>query len=185
MNLILIILITIILIELLTKAMSLIRMPLTTTMHLADVIVNKATSIGLLVKYYEKTPADGNCLYHAIIECMEHKKVGAVLYRKGFHDQLRRDIVNFVLSKWGENFVNTWIQQHLEEKKCTHIHILRIIVVRQKKSVIYGDELFISGAAISLKVAIAVTTTNSCIEEKYYIYFGQTRMLIPNNKNLN
>ena len=90
-------------------------------------------------------------------------------------------MVNFVLSKWGENFVNT--SNIL--KKCTHIHILRIIVVRQKKSVIYGDELFISGAAISLKVAIAVTTTNSCIEEKYYIYFGQTRMLIPNNKNLN
>ena len=68
--------------------MSLIPMP--PTMHLADVILDKATAIGLLsqlqVKYYEKISADGNCLYHAMIECMEHKKLGSGLYRKGFHD---------------------------------------------------------------------------------------------------
>ena len=94
---------------------------------LADVIVGKARSIGLDVSYNVKTPGDGACLYHAILEGLDHRGLMQETYNRANVQQLRLDVVDFVNSSWDiENnveppdYVQRWLGQQLDIHQ-THV----------------------------------------------------------------
>ena len=118
-------------------------MALTKYFDLADSILMKARSIGLPVNYLVKTPGDGNCLYHAIVESLNYN--GVPLYPPGHAHLLRRDVVEYVRNRWFEPFVQRWVSQQVEENQ-TEAYFLSFCN-EQCRPGVYGEELFIYGAA--------------------------------------
>ena len=60
--------------------------------HLSSAIKirNKARDVGLNVTF--STPGDGNCFYHAVVECLNHKSSPVNIN----HTDLRNSVVDYV-----------------------------------------------------------------------------------------
>ena len=138
---------------------------------LADVILQKAISIGLQVTYHQLTPGDGNCLYHAILEAMSSKHINEVF---SCPLKLRQDTVAHVQNAWSfegkhPSFLINWLNLQLNEDK-NHHHFMNLCEA-QKLSGTYGNELFIAGAARLLQIAIAVTSSGNNPTWPYTIFW--------------
>ena len=130
-------------------------MALIPQLDLAEIIVEKARSIGLPVTYSVKTPGDGACLYHSIAECLEHSGLLTGCYSRHNVHQLRLDVVDFVLNNWclasdePADFIQRWLaQQNISRQTYSYF---RSLCNSQKRYGEYATELFIKGAAMLLQ----------------------------------
>ena len=142
---------------------------------LADRIVQKARSIGLQVSYRTKTPGDGACLYHSIIEALEEKALLPAIYRGNVH-QLRLRVVDYVYNSWNAvdnveppDFIQRWLgQQTLLHQTFQYFQTLSL---NQRKYHEYACELFVQGAAKFLQIPILVTSSNSSIQRQFEVFW--------------
>ena len=72
-------------------------------------ICNKARDVGLNVMFSTQTPGDGNCFYHAVVECLKHKSRPININ----HTDLRNSVVDYVRCNRISEFVTTWLQQNI------------------------------------------------------------------------
>ena len=68
----------------------------------------KAKGVGLIVTFSTQTPGDGNCFYHAVVECLKHKSSPINI----IHTDLRNSVVDYVRCNRISEFVLTWLQQN-------------------------------------------------------------------------
>lgn len=125
----------------------------------AQNIVLKAQSIGLNVVFERPTIGDGNCFYHAVVECA--KKNGTFY---GSHKDLRFAAADFVSKHRNDDFVVNWEETHINENADESI-------VRQFLLGVHVTELFIHATAMLLDTVIIITKADSTSEYPYCIFW--------------
>ena len=112
----------------------------------ADWLVEKAASIGINVSYDMPTAGDGNCFYHAIIECLEKKGI----VREDINGNsmvLRHNVVEFVHRN--RDYVTTFYDPEAEDNRD-----ISTLINEQYFPGIHASELFVRATAMYLNIAI-------------------------------
>ena len=129
--------------------------------YFAETILGNARSIGLQVMYDRVTPADGNCFYHAVIECLSYCGINF----RGTNLSLRREVVNYVRQNENLPFVQTYILT-LREGESFSQHL-----TAQENAGTHATELFTLATAMYLNIVILVTMEISNLENQYVIHY--------------
>ena len=124
-------------------------------------ICNKSRDVGLNVMFSTQTPGDGNCFYHAVVECLKHKSSPININ----HTDLRNSVVDYVRCNRISEFVTTWLQQNIN---CD----LDFVLEKQGHEGEYANELFIRGTSLFLDIAILFTRSTSTLFF-HMMYFGR------------
>ena len=96
-------------------------------------------------------PGDGNCFYHAVVECLKHKSRPININ----HTDLRNSVVDYVRCNRISEFLTTWrLQQNIN---CD----LDFVFEKQRHEGEYANELFIRGTSLFLDIAILFTRSTS------------------------
>ena len=103
---------------------------------LAEVILSKANSIGLDVTIIQRTPGDGDCFYHSVLEGMAAKHMAEGMFSNAM--ELRQDVVTFVVNSWNDfqmpSFIDGWLNQHQVHER-TYEYFLSIFQRQTKHAV--------------------------------------------------
>ena len=136
-------------------------------LKMADKILSQALSVGLNVTYDNETLGDGNCFYHAVIECLIAQEI-----RNEFNNDsylLRQKVVDYVDSNRHLNFVQNFIASVVQVENLSFSSLL----LEQRKSGTHAIELFVKATAMFLNIPILVVMERSTRSWPYSIYWPQ------------
>ena len=134
-------------------------------------ICNKAKDVGLHVMFSTQTPGDGNCFYHAVVECLKHKSRPININ----HTDLRNSVVDYVRCNRISEFVTTWLQQNIN---CD----LDFVLEKQGHEGEFANELFIRGTSLFLDIAILFTRSTSTLFFPYEVFWPMEP--VPSNQSM-
>ena len=134
---------------------------------MADKILYRALSVGLNVTYDKETSGDGNCFYHAVVECLVAKEI-----RNEFNNDsylLRQKVVDFVDRNKNLSFVQNFIASVVQVENINFSSLL----LEQRNLGTHAIELFVKATAMFLNIPILVVMERSTRSWPYSIYWPQ------------
>ena len=102
--------------------------------------------MSVLMSRSTQTPGDGNCLYHAVVECLKHESSPININ----HKDLRNSVIDYVRCNRISEFVLRWLKQNTN---CDIDSVLE----KQGHDGEYANELFIRETSLFLGIAILFT----------------------------
>ena len=129
-----------------------------------EIIVQYARNIGLHVTSDSRTPGDGNCWYHSIIQQLNNRPE---IHRQATHNNqlydhhhiLRLAVVDLIKRSQNET-------EFIKQYRAFHVNVFggswNDLLKDQERNSVYASERFIYGTAVLLGDELVTNSTYSC-----------------------